>query len=152
MSNNREEMLNSLVLAIISTQNEIKDASEIKELRTAKEEYEERLFEMQQENTKLREQFENILATTADSNRPRRTRHDELSQGLFLNNLYPDRSVQHPVIESTKNKRQFSRDFLRKLMEDTHGNPVDNVMFNAACDNITIFRLSALIREIKDKH
>jgi hypothetical protein len=50
MNNNCEEMLNSLVLAIISTQNEIKDAvktvsaqvveikGDIKELRTAKEE------------------------------------------------------------------------------------------------------------------
>lgn len=57
------------------------------------------LFEMQQEDTTLREQLESTLANTADPNRPRRTRHDELSQGPFLDNLYPDRSVQiHPLV------------------------------------------------------
>ncbi|PHZ15089.1 uncharacterized protein RHIMIDRAFT_248312 [Rhizopus microsporus ATCC 52813] len=161
---NREEMLNSFVLAIISTQNEIKDAvktisaqvaeikNEIKELRTTKEEYEERLFEMQQENAKLRAQLESILANTADSSRPRRTRHGELIQGLFLDKLYPDRSAQHSVIEGIKSKRQFFWGLLRKLMEDVHGSPVDNVIFDAARDHITIFRLPALIREVKYKH
>ncbi|CEI90296.1 hypothetical protein RMCBS344292_04624 [Rhizopus microsporus] len=145
MNNNREEMFNNLALAIISTQNEIKNAikvvsaqvieikDEIMELRTAKE-------------------LESILTNTADSSSPRRTRHDKLSQCLSLDNLCPDRSVQHPVVESTKNKRQFSWDLFRKLMKDVHGSPVGNVMFNAARDCITIFRLPALICEVNHKH
>lgn len=98
MYNSCEGMLSNLVLAIISTQNEIKDAvktvlariveikNNIKELRTAKEEYEKRLFEMQQENAKLRTQLESTLADIVDANRSRCTRHDKLSQDLFLDN------------------------------------------------------------------
>ncbi|CEI94847.1 hypothetical protein RMCBS344292_09052 [Rhizopus microsporus] len=102
---------------------------------------------MQQEDTTLREQLESTLANTADPNRPRRTRHDELSQGPFLDNLYPDRSVQHPLGEGTKNKRQLSWGLFRKFMEDVHGSSIDNVRFNAARDHITIFRLPDLIRK-----
>ncbi|KAG1177785.1 hypothetical protein G6F70_003018 [Rhizopus microsporus] len=104
---------------------------------------------MQQEDTTLREQLESTLANTADPNRPRRTRHDELSQGPFLDNLYPDRSVQHPLGEGTKNKRQLPWGLFRKFMEDVHGSSIDNVRFNAARDHITIFRLPDLIRKVK---
>ncbi|CEG64722.1 hypothetical protein RMATCC62417_01648 [Rhizopus microsporus] len=97
MNYNREQMLNNLVLAIISTQNEIKNA------------------------------------------------------GPVLDSIYLDRSAQYPVVEGTKNKSQFSWDLLRKLMKDVHGSLVDNVIFNATRDHITIFRLPALIREVKDK-
>ncbi|CEI90298.1 hypothetical protein RMCBS344292_04626 [Rhizopus microsporus] len=37
-------------------------------------------------------------------------------------------------------------------MEDVHGSPVDNVMFNAARGYITIFRPPALICELNHKH
>jgi hypothetical protein len=37
-------------------------------------------------------------------------------------------------------------------MEDVHDSPVDNVMFNAARDHITVFRLPVRICEVKDKY
>ncbi|CEG75714.1 hypothetical protein RMATCC62417_10709 [Rhizopus microsporus] len=143
MNNSRKEMLNNLALAIISTQNEIKDAVKTVSIQ---------VIEIKDEIMELRTAKESILANTADSSRSRRTKHDELSQCLSLDNLCPDRSGQHPVVEGTKNKRQFSWNLFRKLMEDVHGSPVDNVMFNAARGYITIFRPPALICELYHKH
>lgn len=36
-------------------------------------------------------------------------------------------------------------------MKDVHGSFVDNVIFKATRDHITVFRLPALIRKVKDK-
>ncbi|CEG66271.1 hypothetical protein RMATCC62417_02881 [Rhizopus microsporus] len=129
MNNNREEMLNNFVLAIISIQNEIKDAVKTVSAQVAEI----------KDDIKLKKGF-------------LRCSKRILSCENNLRAFLLTQSVQHPVAEGAKNKCQLSWGLLRRLMEDVHSSLVDNVMFDAARNHITIFRLPALICEVKDKH
>lgn len=40
---------------------------------------------------------------------------------------------------------------LRKLIEDVHGSPIDDKAFNTFRDYLVLFRLPAIIRQVKDE-
>lgn len=156
----REEMFNQLILSVISTQNEIKNAirvasSEItelrKEMRTMNHNFEQQLKKLKQENSKLKAQLENVHPS-AEVDKPERTEQEKLAHDLFTGNLFPEPFIEHPLDENSKRKRQFSWDLYKKIMEDVHGSPVNKKTFNAARDHLMLFKLPALIRQIKDEY
>ncbi|CEG64678.1 hypothetical protein RMATCC62417_01611 [Rhizopus microsporus] len=156
----REEMFNQLILSVISAQNEIKNAIRVasneitkprKEMKTVNHNFEQQLKELKQENSKLKAQLENVHPS-AEVDRPECTEQEKLAHDLFTGNLFPEPFIEHPLDENSKRKRQFSWDLYKKIMEDVHGSPVNKKTFNAARDHLMLFKLPALIRQIKNEY
>ncbi|CEG82144.1 hypothetical protein RMATCC62417_16261 [Rhizopus microsporus] len=156
-------MLNRLILTVISTQNEIKDAiraasdhiaelrEEMREMRISKQELEAQLEELRKENAQLKAQVGSTRSSVIEVSRPGHREQENLAHGLFADNLSPKPIIEHPFNEDSSRKRQFSWDIYRKLMEDVYGSPIDDKTFNTACDHLKRFRLLAIIRQVKDE-
>ncbi|RCH82683.1 hypothetical protein CU097_001614, partial [Rhizopus azygosporus] len=86
------------------------------------------------------------------NSRPERTEQEKLVHGLFTDNLFPEPFIEHSLDENSKGKHQFSWDLYKKIIEDVHGSPVNKKTFNAARDHLMLFKLPALIRQIKDEY
>jgi vacuolar-type H+-ATPase subunit I/STV1 len=106
----------SLILSVISTQNEIKNAvrvasSEItvlrKEMRTVNHNFEQKLKELKQGNSQLEAQLENVHPN-AKVDRLERAEQEKLAYCLFTGNLFPEPFIEHPLDENSKRKRRFS--------------------------------------------
>ncbi|KAL4210950.1 hypothetical protein AB4K20DRAFT_1968912 [Rhizopus microsporus] len=68
--------------------------------------------------------------------RPRYTEQEKLVHELFADNLSPKSIIEHP----------FNED-----LEDVHGSPIDDKAFNTFRDYLVLFRLPAIIRQVKDE-
>ncbi|CEG74742.1 hypothetical protein RMATCC62417_09903 [Rhizopus microsporus] len=159
----REDMLNRLILTVISTQNEIKDAiraasgqiadlrEEMREMRISKQGLEAQLEELRKENAQLKAQVEETHSSVIEVSRPEHTEQENPVYGLFADNLSPKPIIDHPCNEDSSRKRQFSWDLYRKLMEDIYGSSIDDKTFNTAREHLKRFRLPAIIRQVKDE-